>query len=206
MLSRARTTGFTLVELMVTLAVLAIVLAAAMPSFSGMMQNSRIGNAARGYQVGLQTARTEAIRRNVPVDFVLTDTPVGAGIESSAVAAASGKNWVVRIATPAAASVPAGFVHIESKSAQESGGGNLEVQGVATAPPSATFGGIVTFNGFGSTSAGETIELSVNGPAGTTCAAQSGPLRCQRIQVRPGGQITLCDPAAPTGDSRACPT
>jgi len=31
-----------------------------------------------------------------------------------------------------------------------------------------------------------------------------GNVRCRRITVSPGGQISSCDPAAPAGDSRAC--
>lgn len=55
--------GFTLVELMVTLAVAAILVAAAIPGFQAMVNSNRLAGAANELVAGLQTARMEAIRR-----------------------------------------------------------------------------------------------------------------------------------------------
>jgi type IV fimbrial biogenesis protein FimT len=59
-----RSTGFTLVELMVTVAVLAIVAALAVPSFTTIMHRNRLTTAANEMVGALQGARMEAIRRN----------------------------------------------------------------------------------------------------------------------------------------------
>lgn len=56
--------GFTLVELMVTLAVLAIIIGIAVPSFNAMTQRNRLTTAANEIVGALQTARMEAVRRN----------------------------------------------------------------------------------------------------------------------------------------------
>jgi type IV fimbrial biogenesis protein FimT len=64
-----RDRGFTLLELMVTLAVLAIILGIAVPSFKGLLVRARIGAAANQLVAGLQTARMLAIRSNSRVEM-----------------------------------------------------------------------------------------------------------------------------------------
>ena len=67
------------------------------------LQNSKLASAAASYYSGIQMARTEAIRRNVRTQFVLTDTPVStADLGNAAGAAISGSNWVVRAGVRAA--------------------------------------------------------------------------------------------------------
>lgn len=56
--------GFTLVELMVTIAVAAILLGIATPSFTSIINNNRLTAAANEMVATLQTARLEAVRRN----------------------------------------------------------------------------------------------------------------------------------------------
>ncbi len=62
-----RGAGFTLVELMVTIAVLAILLAIGIPAFASLIAANRLTSATNELVASLQTARTEAIRRNARV-------------------------------------------------------------------------------------------------------------------------------------------
>lgn len=64
-------TGFSLVELMITVAVLAILLGVAIPSFQTMVINTQIRNATESITNGLQRARAEAVARNTNIEFVL---------------------------------------------------------------------------------------------------------------------------------------
>ena len=66
--------GFSLVELMVTVAVLSLLMTLAVPSFNEWIQNGRIRTAAESIQNGLQVARAEAVRRNARVEFALVST------------------------------------------------------------------------------------------------------------------------------------
>jgi type IV fimbrial biogenesis protein FimT len=56
--------GFTLIELMITIAVLAIGSALAYPSFSGAMRSNRVATTTNGLIAAFNLARSEAIRSN----------------------------------------------------------------------------------------------------------------------------------------------
>ncbi len=63
-----RADGFTLVELMITLAVAAIVLSFAVPSFTETIKANRLTVATNDYVAAVNLARSEAIRRGVRVN------------------------------------------------------------------------------------------------------------------------------------------
>jgi prepilin-type N-terminal cleavage/methylation domain-containing protein len=56
--------GFTLIEMMVTVAVAAILLTVAIPSFTQMIDKKRLESAAENLYADLQFAQSEAIKRN----------------------------------------------------------------------------------------------------------------------------------------------
>ena len=192
MLRPCRDRGFTIIELMVTMTILGVLLALGFPAFGTFLQNARLGTRAKSFYSGIQLARSQAIRLNLPVEFVLTDTAINsANLANVAASSPSGRNWVVRYQP--SASEP--YQLVEAKSALEGGDmNNLQVV--------ATNDGIV-FNGMGGTSSGNTATFDISNPAGGQCAP-AGPMRCWRIVVTAGGQVRLCDPTVAAGDSRAC--
>lgn len=58
--------GFTLIEMMVTVSVMAILLAIAVPSFQGVALSSKLTSLANDFVASAQLARSEAIKRNRP--------------------------------------------------------------------------------------------------------------------------------------------
>ncbi len=84
--------GFTLIELMVTIAVLAILMAIATPSFTDFFQRYRLRGAADDVATLLAVARSDAVARNRNVAVVFSGTG-GAwcvGAEAAAEPAAPG--------------------------------------------------------------------------------------------------------------------
>lgn len=69
-----RAQGVTLVELLVVLAVLAVLLGIAAPSFSGLIREHRLATAANGLLQGLLYARAEAIKRSERVTVCVSSS------------------------------------------------------------------------------------------------------------------------------------
>jgi len=197
--------GFNLIEVMVTLTVLAVLISLGAPGFSEWLQSQRIRASAEAIVNGMQVARGEAIRRNLSVVLGLQPPTPG---------------WTVCEATvtpcdsttpPTTATVPG---VIQSKSGQEgSGGTNADTTPsgaqIVTTPAGAT---LVTFTSLGAVPKTNTdgsapltqVDVFYNDP--TRCSAAGGTLRCLRVVVTGGGSIRMCDPT-PTvvaPDPRAC--
>src|SRR4051812_16603728 len=81
--------GFTLIELMVTVAVLVILLAVAIPSMSTFVSSQRVKTSSFDVYAALMYARSEAIKRrsNVSVVSATTDWSSGWTVQDDATAA-----------------------------------------------------------------------------------------------------------------------
>lgn len=73
-----RTSGFTIVELVVTLSVLAIIAAFAAPSFTGLMRSIRVDGDLSTVRTALTFARAEAINAQEFVTVCTSDDPAAA--------------------------------------------------------------------------------------------------------------------------------
>jgi type IV fimbrial biogenesis protein FimT len=187
--------GFTLIEVMITLAVLGFLVMLGLPSFAIWINNSKIRTAAEGMTNGLQLARAEAVRQNVQVQY-------DQGVQSSwivcTVASTAGSNPANRCPSP---TPYVGFVQ-QGTSSEGSSNAVVVVNGVwpRPSPPGET----VTFN-----SIGRVIVNGSGAPAITqldVCNALDASVRKMRIVVGMGGNVRMCDPQVASGDPRACPT
>lgn len=98
--------GFTLIELMVTIAVMAILMAIAVPSFNEVALHSKLNSVSNNFVASAHLARSEAIKRNGTVTLC-------ASSDGSSCTGAWKDGWVVLaggavIHTQAA--LPAGFL------------------------------------------------------------------------------------------------
>lgn len=71
--------GFSLIELLVTIAIVAILVGVALPSFRDTITRNRIAGATNDFIAGLNYARTEALRRNGSAGLCPTDDGLQCG-------------------------------------------------------------------------------------------------------------------------------
>lgn len=69
--------GFTILELIIAIALLAILLGTALPSFLTSLQNNRMAANSNNLLTAMQLARSEALKRKRPVSVCASDTSAG---------------------------------------------------------------------------------------------------------------------------------
>jgi type IV fimbrial biogenesis protein FimT len=182
---KQKPSGFSLIELMIGIVVLAIAMAVGMPSYSQWIQNTHIRNAAESIQHGMQRARAEAVARNTNTTFVL----------------GGGASWTVR-------QVSDGSV-IESRPSSETSN-NITVTVAPAASTTITLnnlGGVVVNADASATlrllaidsavlAAADSRDLKITIGTGGTCSVDGAG--CV------GSVIRMCDPIATGTDPRAC--
>jgi type IV fimbrial biogenesis protein FimT len=85
--------GFTIIELVVTMAVAAVVTTLAAPNFAQWLANARVRSSADYIQNGLRLAQTEAVKQNRVVAFVLTTSLATSTNLATLAASNTGSYW-----------------------------------------------------------------------------------------------------------------
>ena len=181
-----------MIELIVSMAVFAVLVAATVPSLRTWIANNKVRAVADALQNGLRLAQSESLNRSRQVVFALTNStsPPADFTAGTLSAVANGKNWVI-------VTIP-GMVD-GSESAALVGYGNLTSAGttVAISGPAA-----VCFN-----SLGRLVANTSTGVTGGSCApstATSGIYTyamtlsngtTMNVRLSLGGQVHMCDPA-----------
>ncbi|HZF82404.1 MAG TPA: GspH/FimT family pseudopilin [Burkholderiaceae bacterium] len=188
--------GFTLIELMVTISVLAVLLGIAAPLLIDFVRNNKVRAVANTLQNGLRTAQAEAVRRSQQVVFVLTNaTPSG---NTPVAAAANGRNWAAYTVVPDGSA--------ETMVLLDTGVVNDVGSGVAISGPA-----VLCFSSLGRLNANsapgiasQTCALPTGGPAQPYGVTLTQATRSLRVLVNVGGQIRMCDPSK-TFDANSAP-
>lgn len=119
---RQASSGFTLIELMVTVAVVGILAVVAVPAMTGLINANRINSASDNLTAALQLARSEAIRRG-------TSVTVCASNDGQACASTTSWNrWIVRGRDNVASEAGSEVIDILR---DETPAGSIELQGPA---------------------------------------------------------------------------
>jgi len=195
--------GITMIEVMVTVVILAIVLAVGIPGLSAWMQNAQVKATAESVLTGLQLARGEAVRQNVRTRFQLTN--------------ASGQaSWTIVTDSLTAQGTFPSANQVQTAGAQESGANaRLGVSTAALATTNCCATAItagtgmgtnplpgVVFNAFGQV----VTDASVTRITRIDVSNPSAPdTRRLVIMVSSSGMAKLCDPSFPTSNARGCP-
>jgi type IV fimbrial biogenesis protein FimT len=195
-----RSAGLGLIEMLIAVAIMAVLLALAMPGFQTFIRNTQVRTAAESIHAGLNLARTEALRRNARVSLWMVNATSASCARSS-----SGTSWVVSLDDPAgrcdaAHSETVAPRLIQSRSGSD-GSGIVSVSAVDGATASAT--SCITFNGFGSP---ESTCAGGGAPIARvifTSATAPSASRTLELRIINGGAIRLCDPAVTSASDPA---
>ena len=200
--ARPSQAGVSLIELMIGLAIMALLIMIGLPNMATWLSNSQIRTAGETMLAGLTLARTEAVRRNQIVRFQMVSN-----LTSGCVISTSGADWVVSLddATGACDAAPSDVAVpriVQKRSGSE--GTQRAVVAAATA-------GTLHFNGLGRVTspggAANMTQVAISNPVGGTCEhVDGGNMRCLRINISVGGDARMCDPAVTDAtDPRICP-
>lgn len=194
--------GFTQIELMVTVTLLALLSAAVVPEVNAWMRNLRIRNASETLQAGLQKARNEAVRRNRPVTLSLVSLNDPKVMDNSCRLSPSSASWVVSLNDPAGAcgSAPSDTAAPFIIDRQASGEGAAAVTVNALQADGISPASTITFDGFGRIANATAIaRIDISHSSG------GQDLRPIRILMTPSGSIRSCAPyVTSAGDPRLC--
>lgn len=169
------TRGFTLIELMVTISLVAILAAIAVPSFQTLILNNRMATQSNDFLSSLQLARSEAVKRGATVSLCKS-----ANAASCTTAGTYAQGWIVFADTDSDSIVDAGEAVIQAYG---------PVAGGSTLTGSGTVANAITYTarGFTSLTADATVSLCPPSPA-----AVAG----RDIQITASGRARIQNPPA----------
>jgi len=180
-----RNRGFTLVEIFIAIAIVAMLMMLVAPSMGTWIQNTRLRSAAEALSRGLQTARVEAMKRNAVVAFNLTDAASSAftvclydAVNNTCLAGAG------NILMQKDASEDAGTAKVGTDTALSDPTAALAVG--ANVPSTAAFD---SYGRLATTAPNNIMRIDVRNPVLSTADE-----RRLVIFINTSGQIRVCDP------------
>ena len=200
--------GISLIEVVISLAIVSLTLGIGVSGLGEWTRNAQIRAAAESIQTGLQLARSEAIRSDARVRFQLVQ--LNNSVDCSL--ATTGLTWIVSLNEvsgkcdqtpedpPPLPTLPDAdnpyIVQIHPM-----------VGGASTTRISASQS-LLIFNSLGRRAAVNgtlaDVTIDISNPSGGVCRAVGGSVRCLQIIISTTGASRICDPSLAGGDPRAC--
>jgi type IV fimbrial biogenesis protein FimT len=197
--------GFTLVEIMVGLAILSVMLAVGVPSMRSWMTSSSALAAAEFYAEGLKMARSEAVKRNAVTRLTLVEGESEAQM-----------GWTVDLCVPTPEALCTDESGSWSTTSSVAAGANatdfFSVSRPAVNLPKTSMMAVTRFPA-GAVSVYFTPVGWVNGSITPSlsklelapASGQAGAFPTAAVAVTLAGVVTKCNPAVAVHDSRGCP-
>lgn len=188
--------GFTLIEVMIVVTLIALMVVLAGPSINVWLQNLKIRNVGESLVNGMQLARMEAMKRNERVTFWMVDNTTASCADS-----ASSPSWMVVLGAVSPGNLTGkctnDFVSAATSTARtiQKNSASSALQGltIAATGTAGTASSCVTYDGLG--------QLPTQGSIG--CAAPISQITIRSsvadtvqldIRLTTGGQVRLCYP------------
>lgn len=177
--------GFTIIELLVVISVVALLSMTAAPSIGNWMSNASVRTVAENLQNDLRRAQAEAVRGSRSTVFALTT----AAPAYNATPAANGTNWYVRNQPLAGSDETATSDSLVTSNREATR------RGVTITGPALTcFGALGQLISVDSSSTGLSTACDTGNPL-TYTVARTGANRSLRVLVYVGGRVFMCDAA-----------
>jgi len=195
--SMAGQRGVSLIELMVAVAILAILVVLGVPSYQQWTLNTRIRTVTESIQNGLRLARNEATQQSRYVRFQLNSAtswqvcqlPASAASALAATDCSNATRIIQRWDSPSASTVQVGAATDVSKVATYASGSNVYKTTISGGVPAG-----VTFDALGRPTAyGSRSILRIDATAAK--ASQQSDSRRLVTTISAGGMVNMCDPA-----------
>ncbi|MFW5431823.1 MAG: GspH/FimT family pseudopilin [Methylophilaceae bacterium] len=174
-LNASKSSGFGLVEVMVTVAIIGVLMGYGLPSYTNWLENSRVRNVAGSILNGLQKARASAVTNNALVTFTL----------------GANNSWTIGCPT-ATATCPA----LIDQYTADGSSGNITA---TTTPANKT---TITYSNLGTRVISAAVAaISFNQ---VDVASSNVSSRALRVVVGTSGSARMCDPAFSLPDPKGC--
>jgi type IV fimbrial biogenesis protein FimT len=184
----APATGFTMIELMVVVIVLAVLVGVAVPGFQAVMNGNRLAGASNELVASLQVARMEAVKRNARVGMCLSAN-ANAAADTVECGSANADGWIV-------------FADVNKNGKYDKA--SDELLRSSTIPPkvvvqtSETPDGVVVFRSDGFAHAKDGSLL--NGTIDACIATKRPPENVRHVTIAAGSRVSI----APANGSAKC--
>lgn len=199
-----RVRGFSLVELMVTIAIMVLMMAAVLPSMSDWIANMRLRNVAESMLMGMQKARAEAVKSNQLVSFWLVSPSNAVTLDNTCALLSTSASWVISLDDPVGACASARSATTSPRLLDAHPGGSAAASfAVAALNQAGEAATRVRFNGFGQRPV-LTPDTDIQTIDITSAAAG---MRRLRLEITSSGSVRMCDRDAPVtvpADPQAC--
>lgn len=179
-----RPRGISLIELMVTLTIVAVLTVLALPKLGTWVADSRVRTAAQALQDALRMARVESLKRSRIGMLALTNAaPV-----LNAAPVANGTRWFVQLAARPSDSAD------ELKDLYVTGGTEVATERITLKGPALIcFNALGQLTPVGSTATGLSVACDTNDLPKEYQLSSSVGSKTLKVQVALGGQVRICD-------------
>lgn len=193
-LNYSKQSGFTLIELIMTIVIGGLIMTLGVPSFSSFMKNNTLTTQANDFVSTVNIARMEAIKRKSNV--VICKSSTGTGCGASTLGWEDG--WIAFVDTDGDKTVDAGEDIISVKTALPDGTSLTSTATLTATPGTSNVAFYFDRNGRSSIAAGATGYLLL-------CDSRPGLSHAKAIHIEPIGRVeTISSPSSDDTDSMTC--